>query len=1145
MIKKVLSIILTISLVASLMTPLAAYAADEQMARAAVGTTADNPFVIQSDDAFLWDGTTIKGVKEAWYKTNVTDKGIQYVKLVIPANAVKLADQFDSGYGGDPVAYMANELVAVDFTQATGLEAIGYQAFNSNKKLTGVIDFSNTKLKTMEQAAFRETAITGVIFPQTMERIGMDDYNGSGSAAPFGNCASLAFIRVAGGDSNAVIELPSNLKVIGKTGLCLEGTGIEKNYATNPFPIKIPASVKNIQNSAINFDTVQARKCAQYNIEATDFTDTKFRDTSFFYAPYNNNNGIVLFKDINAYNKFMAKYPDNTVYGNKTYECTLKFEGINETQTKLWGVSLQYEKDANTGLWKINEGYKLPDGPNGATDGHWELDDKTVEVNKALPATTPGTEFTLKWVKNLAKPTISFTANGEEVPDGGTANVICSDSNPIKIAVKVDHPLLKSNQGTDDDYVYFKYRWLDVYELEQGPRSLNVEPGSGFYGSSNSNKVAPDAAYNEITIRNSNDTRVKHEKIQWGFNYGEYTFYNCEVFGYHVKDGKEKLFYANNALANDSMRIPAEEDLKPTEKNAFSYIHVQAYDGWTITFDLAGGTPAPGAMYDAKKLKKGANKAWPTPAEPTKPGYESIGWKGSDGKNYYQGMAIEGDKDVTLTAQYEPIEYTIAYNANVEDAKGEISDQKYTYDTPDAKLTTDVYTHDTKNFLGWSLQKDAQAVDLAPGADINDALKAAMVQSADKKITLYGVWADKDRFTVTFDAGANGQFTDANDVLKEQQILPTKSVAGVPAITANTGYKFKGWQFNGTGDIYNNEQVQAMPVNDNMQLVAVYDIVITAKAGAGGKISPNGDVAVANGADQAFTISVNSGYKLLDVIVDGVSVGKVESYTFQNVTKPHTIEVTFKKKSSGGSTNNKPSDKPDTKPDVKPDDKPGVADPKDTGVADMLETDNHHQYLYGVKAEEFGPDLKMSRAEVAAMFHNLLKEKNNPITVEFSDVPENAWYTQAVNELASLGIIKGVGENKFEPGRSISRAEFAAIATRFAKVNNSGSLEFPDVSESDWFHNPVLTAVNYGWIKGYGDNTFKPQNTITRAEVTVIVNRMLDREADKDYIQQNINRFKTFIDVPSSYWAYYPILEATNAHKHQKVDYTEIWEDLQ
>lgn len=1141
MIKKVLSIILTISLVASLMTPLAAYAADEQMARAAVGTTADNPFVIQSDDAFLWDGTTIKGVKEAWYKTNVTDKGIQYVKLVIPANAVKLADQFDSGYGGDPVAYMANELVAVDFTQATGLEAIGYQAFNSNKKLTGVIDFSNTKLKTMEQAAFRETAITGVIFPQTMERIGMDDYNSTGAAAPFGDCASLAFIRVAGGDSNAVIELPSNLKVIGKTGLCLEGTGIEKNYAANPFPIKIPASVKNIQNSAINFDTVQARKCAQYNIEATDFTDTKFRDTSFFHVPYTNSIGIVLFKDINAYNNFMAKYPNNTVYGNKTYEYTLKFEGINETQTKLWGVSLQYEKDANTGVWKINEGYKLPDGPNGETNGHWELDDKTVEVNKALPATTPGTEFTLKWVKNLATPTISFTANGEgKYETGEGIGVLCSENDPIKIGVKVDHPLLKSNQGTDDDYVYFKYRWLDVKALSQGPRSLNVEPGSGFYGSSN--KVAPDAAYNEITIINSDDTRMPIQGVANGI----YTFYICEVFGYHVKDGKEKLFYADNTFAENYMRIYADANLKPTVPPGFgNYICVQAYDGWTITFDLAGGTPAPGVKYDAKKLKKGANKAWPTPAEPTKPGYESIGWKGSDGKTYYQGMAIEGDKDVTLTAQYEPIAYTIAYNANVEDAKGEISDQKYTYDTQDAKLTTDVYTHDTKNFLGWSLQKDAQAVDLAPGAAINDTLKAAMVQSADKKITLYGVWADKDRFTVTFDVGANGQFTDANDPLKEQQILPTKSVTGVPAITANTGYKFKGWQLNGTGDIYTNEQVQAMPVNDNMQLVAVYDIVITAKAGAGGKISPNGDVAVANGADQAFTISANSGYKLLDVIVDGVSVGKVENYTFQNVTKPHTIEVTFKKKSSGGSTNNKPSDKPDTKPDVKPDDKPGVADPKDTGVADMLETDNHHQYLHGVKAEEFGPDLKMSRAEVAAMFHNLLKEKNNPITVEFTDVPADAWYTQAVNELASLGIIKGVGENKFEPGRSISRAEFAAIATRFAKVNNSGILEFSDVSESDWFHNPVLTAVNYGWIKGYGDNTFKPQNTITRAEVTVIVNRMLDREADKDYIQQNINSFKTFIDVPSNYWAYYPILEATNAHKHQKVDHTEIWEDHQ
>ena len=70
----------------------------------------------------------------------------------------------------------------------------------------------------------------------------------------------------------------------------------------------------------------------------------------------------------------------------------------------------------------------------------------------------------------------------------------------------------------------------------------------------------------------------------------------------------------------------------------------------------------------------------------------------------------------------------------------------------------------------------------------------------------------------------------------------------------------------------------------------------------------------------------------------------------------------------------------------------------------------------------------MTRAEVAQMFYNLLLDQDVEITKTFDDVPANAWYAKAVNTLASLDIISGVGDNKFEPERSITRVEFTAMA---------------------------------------------------------------------------------------------------------------------
>ena len=281
---------------------------------------------------------------------------------------------------------------------------------------------------------------------------------------------------------------------------------------------------------------------------------------------------------------------------------------------------------------------------------------------------------------------------------------------------------------------------------------------------------------------------------------------------------------------------------------------------------------------------------------------------------------------------------------------------------------------------------------------------------------------------------------------------------------------------------------------------------IKASAGANGTISPNGSVSVARGKDQTFTISAINGYRIADVLVDGKSVGNVSTYTFENVKANHTIQAKFVKQNSI------------------------IADPTETGVAGWLQTSEHIAYLGGYGNGKFGPTDCMTRAQAAQMFYNLLLNKNVDITVKFTDVPADAWYGNAVHTLASLGIIKGIGNDQFAPNRTITRAEFAVIAMRFANLSATVTNPFTDIASNDWYYNAVTSAVSYGWITGYSDGTFRPYATITRAEVATIVNRMLARTADRDFVDSSA--VTHFDDVPNTYWAYYSIAEATNAHTH-------------
>lgn len=221
-----------------------------------------------------------------------------------------------------------------------------------------------------------------------------------------------------------------------------------------------------------------------------------------------------------------------------------------------------------------------------------------------------------------------------------------------------------------------------------------------------------------------------------------------------------------------------------------------------------------------------------------------------------------------------------------------------------------------------------------------------------------------------------------------------------------------------------------------------------------------------------------------------------------------------------------------------------MSDPDNNGVSYWLETQNHNAYLNGYGDGTFGPDNNMTRAQAAQMFYNLLLNKDVPVTVNFSDVPDDAWYATAVNTLASLGIVNGIGNNQFAPDQLITRAQFTVIAMRFTNGATDGENIFSDVDANDWFYDQVVGSIQYGWIAGYPDGTFRPNNTITRAQVTAIMNRMLGRCADEDYVDRHEADLRLFRDVSKDYWAYYQIVEATNAHNYEKNGDTENWTKL-
>ena len=211
-------------------------------------------------------------------------------------------------------------------------------------------------------------------------------------------------------------------------------------------------------------------------------------------------------------------------------------------------------------------------------------------------------------------------------------------------------------------------------------------------------------------------------------------------------------------------------------------------------------------------------------------------------------------------------------------------------------------------------------------------------------------------------------------------------------------------------------------------------------------------------------------------------------------------------------------------------------------AAELNRTD-HFAFLVGYTDGTFGPERNMTRAEVTTMFARLLTEQieaDKTYSNTFSDVPKGCWAANYIGYMQQFGIITGYSDGSFRPDAPVTRAEFAAIASRFEKLTQ-GSKSFTDVPDTYWAARYINFAATRGWVTGYSDGTFKPENPITRAEVAAVTCRLLERSADQTYIRSHIGELRTFADVTESHWAYWYAMEAANGHDYTKSGGSENW----
>ena len=727
-------------------------------------------------------------------------------------------------------------------------------------------------------------------------------------------------------------------------------------------------------------------------------------------------------------------------------------------------------------------GLTRPDGDTGSYFMWLGSDGKLYAPGDSVPAdvTKLTAQFALSEQFSLTPGgRYYFDLSGANIP--GTANGSLPDTTlhyvPFTYAGTIEAYKLTSATATTEEYaqqnkyphslfvadyaVTHKVNWnnLDTASLIFGKNYASggvdytlraPSVGSNSTGSGDSQRGVPQSnEWDTMLNKNSGYIQNWNEMYSWGQD--AYSTLRRAIRGYN----SARTWNDDNATHSYPLLgfRPVLEVLNPDTLGS---------DGLkVVTLDLNGGKL--GGSSDAIQIivKTGSEFTAPASGGLTRPDGDTgnfFMWRGSNGKFYVPGDSVPADV-TTLTVQWTAPTYTVTLNTN----GGTINNgnvTEYTYGVG-AALPTDV-TRTGYTFKGWY---DNEGLTGDPVTAIGNT------ETGNKEY--WAKW-EINQYTITYDLAGGTAEGNPNTYTIETGAFTLKN-------PTKSGYTFTGWSGTGldgennmtvtihTGSTGNRTYTAHWRYNGSGHSYSYYTIKAT--AGAGGSIAPSGNVSVREGRDQTFTITPDKGYAVANVKIDGKSIGAVKSYTFENVSRTHTIEVIFMKANGNPQT--------------------GVFVDVATGsyYEDAVDWAVENGITTGVSANRFDPNGVCTRAQAVTF---LWRAAGSPAprsrTMPFTDVPVGSYYYDAVLWAVENGITKGTSETMFSPDATCSRAQIVAFLWRSEKSPAAGSRNpFADVKSSAYYADAVLWAVKEDITKGTTNTTFSPNADCTRAQIVTFL----------------------------------------------------------
>lgn len=373
-----------------------------------------------------------------------------------------------------------------------------------------------------------------------------------------------------------------------------------------------------------------------------------------------------------------------------------------------------------------------------------------------------------------------------------------------------------------------------------------------------------------------------------------------------------------------------------------------------------------------------------------------------------------------------------------------------------------------------------------------------------------------NRYTVKFDGNdaTSGTMADQSFLYDEEKALTENGFS-------RTGYTFTGWntQADGKGTAYADKALVKNLASENDAVVTLYaqwavrtDLTCIVRYVKKGTTTPVHEPTTVTGLTYgepytATALSI-SGYRLYGDREQTITVGLENEIVFEYTRKSSSSSSSSSKPSSSGSTL-------------------------------KFNTKDHDAYIKGYPDGTVKPYGSITRAEVATILYRIMDddcvERYYTTRNRFYDVDSSKWYNTYVSTLANAGVIVDSNNGYFRPDEAITRAELAVMIAQFASTSTSNTSRFTDVFSTHWAYQEIGIAEKLGWIAGYPDGSFRPDATITRAEMVTMVNRALNRLPSSEERLLSRARMVTFPDCEPDDWFYLAIQEAANGHTYRSI----------